>query len=110
MSYDEYWNADSFLIVSFYKAHQLRIEQRNQELWLQGLYNYKALNVVAGNALGKGKRDKYFEKPVDIFPKTERQKEQEAQAEREKIINGLTAWKRDWDRSHKGGDMNSGKN
>lgn len=43
MSYDEFWNQDVTLVRVYLKAKELRDKQRNQELWLQGLYVYEAL-------------------------------------------------------------------
>ena len=43
MSYDEFWNQDVSLVEVYRKAAELRNKQRNQELWLQGMYIYEAL-------------------------------------------------------------------
>lgn len=43
MSYDDFWNGDVRMTVSFRKAEELRYKRRNQELWLQGKYVYEAL-------------------------------------------------------------------
>ena len=43
MSYDEFWNQDVSLVRVYLKAKELRDKQRNQELWLQGMYIYEAL-------------------------------------------------------------------
>ncbi len=47
MSYDEYWNMDPWLVVAYRKAHKMRVEQRNWEMWMQGAYVYDALLRVA---------------------------------------------------------------
>ena len=43
MTYDQYWNDDCQLVKFYRKAHKLKNEQKNQELWLQGMYIYEAL-------------------------------------------------------------------
>lgn len=47
MSYDQYWNCDCCLARDYRKAHELEIQERNQELWIQGAYIYEALIDVA---------------------------------------------------------------
>lgn len=101
MSLDEYWNQDPN-IVSFYReTHRLWREQRNQELWMQGMYIYDAVSAVISAALGK-KDAKYTEKPYDIFPKTQKELEEEANKEREQLVLALNAWKDAFERN-KGG-------
>lgn len=46
MTYDQYWNEDSTMVVMFRKAYELQQESTNQKLWLQGLYIYQALCCV----------------------------------------------------------------
>lgn len=112
MTYEQYWNADPYLARYYAKAHDLEIEERNQQLWLQGLYNYKAFSAVIeafGYGLGerKGKKpDGYIEKPIDILQK-EKKKEQQEPTEYERakaaqsVIDKLDSWKKNWDKTHK---------
>lgn len=51
-----------------------------------------ALSTVIGNAFGK-KKQKYLDKPLDIYEKTDFEKEQEARIERQKLINFLNKLK-----------------
>lgn len=76
MPYDEYWYGDPWLCEAYRQAHKLKIEQRNQELWLQGLYMYDAFAVVLSNSFGKrgGKKAKYMDEPIRLFPMTEAEK------------------------------------
>jgi len=104
MTYEQYWYGDPNMAGSFRKLHELKIEQKNQELWLQGLYIYNAVGVVASNALSKkgSSSQKYLEKPIDILPKSKEQQEKEAEDTRQKVIDALSAWKKQWD-AQKGG-------
>ena len=70
MTPEQYWQGDPDLVQYYKQAQRLRDERKNQELWLQGLYIYKALSVVISNAFGGGKgvRQKYFEEPIDLHP------------------------------------------
>ena len=83
--YDEFWHGDYTHLKYYVEKHKLEIEKRNQELWLQGLYNYDALTTAISNALAKsaGQRKKYPEKPYRITEKTEEEK----QAEKEKMVD-----------------------
>jgi predicted metal-dependent peptidase len=91
MTMDEYWNASPYLVRYYREAHKMRIEQRNQELWLQGLYIYNAFGVVLANAFSKKGRtkEKYMEKPIELFPK--QKQEGATQAEKDKITNDVVS-------------------
>lgn len=96
MSHEQYWDDDPWLADVFRKAHNLKIEMRNQELWMQGLYIHQAFNAVMAN-FGKGltgkkggKQEKYIEKPIRITPMTEMEKKQKAKEERRKVIQYFT--------------------
>lgn len=81
MSYREFWEMDPTLVRAYRKAKELRDDEKNQELWLQGMYIYEALCDVAPilRAFGKKgqKPHKYPEKPYTISEKA-RRKEQRA--------------------------------
>ena len=47
MSYDDYWNGDATLTRVYQKIHRLHQQEKNHELWLQGMYIYEALCKVA---------------------------------------------------------------
>ena len=55
-----------------------------------------ALSAVIGSAFGK-KQVKYIDKPLDIFEKTQAEKDQEIRAERQKLIEYLNRWKKSAD-------------
>lgn len=100
MSYEEYWNGDPWLVCFYREMHRMRNEQKNQEMWIQGLYFYDALSVVMQNSFGKGKKEKYTEKPFQIYPKTEAEKEREDAIARKKLVAQLNAWQKNWERKH----------
>jgi hypothetical protein len=97
MTYEQYWNGDCQLVKYYRKAHELRNEQKNQELWLQGLYIYDALCAVAPvfHAFAKpGTRPlPYSEKP---YPLTKEEavanKEAEEKAARAVAKAKFEAW------------------
>lgn len=47
MTYDQYWNEDCTLVKAYREAYEMRREERNHDLWLQGLYIYNALCAVS---------------------------------------------------------------
>ena len=47
MTPEQYWDGDCTLTKYYRKAEELRIDKRNQELWLQGMYIYEALCDVS---------------------------------------------------------------
>lgn len=96
MTWDQYWHGDPWMVVYYYEAHKLEIEQRNQELWMQGAYIYDAFTVVLSNAFAaKGSTPKrYMEKPIDILPKTEEEKAAEEERELRRMVQQLNAWEK----------------
>lgn len=99
MSYEQFWYGEPRLVIAYVKANRLRIQQRNEEMWLQGLYVYNAFGTVMSNAFKDkgGTPSKYLEKPIEIFPQ-KKDTEEEIMEQREKVINALTGWKKSWDK------------
>lgn len=97
MSYDEFWYGKPELAKYYREKHKLEIEQTNQQLWLQGLYIYDALAVVMSNAFSK-RKDKYIEKPFDLFPPTEEEKEAKAEQIRLAMYEKLNAFKAEFEK------------
>ena len=99
MTLDQYWHGDPWLTVFYRQKHNLDIESRNQELWLQGYYIHNAIATNFHNAFSdKGRRaEKYIEKPIRITPLTEREKRIEADTERRKTIEWLNRLKKSFE-------------
>lgn len=97
MTLDEYFNQDCSLVKYYREAQQIKKEQRNQELWLQGLYIYEALGDMSPilRAFSK-KGTKPLPYPSEPYPVTEaevmarKNREEELRAERMKAK--LCAW------------------
>lgn len=101
MTPEQYWEGDPYLVRAYYKAHKLRIEQRNQELWLQGLYIYDAVAAVVGSALSK-RNYKYREKPIEMFPDETKKNEEVVQKERDKAVEAFKAMRKAWENKQNG--------
>ena len=63
---------------------------------MQGLYVYDAFAVCLANAFRKrgAKVQNYLEKPIDIFPLTEKEKREREQEEFEKMQRAMEAMAR----------------
>ena len=85
MPYELFWHGKPSLVKVYREAHALQAEQRNQEMWAQGLYNQKAFRTIMEGfiyALSEGKSGKPSDYPREPIPFTER--EQIAAKERNK--------------------------
>ncbi len=100
MTYDEFWHGKPNLVIFYRKKHRLEIEQKNQELWLQGLYFNNAVSVALNNAFSK-KKSQYIEKPIRLFPETEDEKKAKAEETKRKLVAKLNAWKDAFDKANK---------
>ena len=95
MSYDEYWYGETWRVHDYIEAQKFRLEQREYELWLQGLYTFNALQSalsVSEFFRSKGSRPiPYPQKPHGVWerknPEVEAQKQaQRAEADRLKAV------------------------
>lgn len=89
MSPDEYWHGSPELTQAYRAAYKIRKEERNWELWMQGLYFYHALNVALSHILDKNSKAEYMSEPVKIFPPTEEELEEKRQKEAEELMRRL---------------------
>ena len=106
MSYTEFWDEPPFLAVAYRKAYRLKREIENEQAWLQGLYVYDAFAVCMANAFSKrgSKSQNYFERPIDIFPLTEREKKERENAEFAKMQAAMESMIQEQRRKKKQGD------
>lgn len=91
MTPTEFWEESPYLAVAYRKAYKLKRKIENEQAWLQGLYVMDAFAVCLGNAFSKrgSKKLTYIEKPIDIFPLTEEEKEIRMQEENEKMQKAM---------------------
>ena len=93
MSYEEYWYGECELVKYYKEACSYLRRQKNQELWIQGMYFAMAVASVLD------KKSKYPTEPLDIFPKTEEEKRIEQEKNRQKLIDYFTSFKQRWERN-----------
>lgn len=97
MSYDEYWNMDCMLTRDYRQAYELKMKQRNHEMWLQGMYFYNALGCIAPvlHAFAKNgtKPQPYPEEPYPITQEeVEERQEREERQRMERMKAHMMAW------------------
>lgn len=47
MTYDEFWNGNSYVCRYYRDAYELKKKAKDEELWMQGLYIYDALGRMS---------------------------------------------------------------
>lgn len=47
MSYDEFWYGDAYRTKFYREAYSIKIRQKDEQLWMQGMYVYEALCKVS---------------------------------------------------------------
>lgn len=97
MSADEYWSGDCTLAKAYRKADEIRRNERNHELWLQGLYIYEALCDVSPllRAFAKNgtKPLPYPSEPYPITAKEAKErKAEEYKARIKRFKERISAW------------------
>lgn len=103
MTYEQYWEQSPYLAVAYRKAYRLKRETENEQAWLQGVYVYDAFAVCLANAFAKrgSKKQTYIEKPIDIFPLTEREKKRRESEEKAKMQAAMETMMREQRRRKK---------
>lgn len=79
MSYEQYWEQDSALVIAYRKAYEIKQENINQQLWLQGAYIYEAIARISPilHAFAKKgtKPIPYLDAPFSLTEKQEETKQ-----------------------------------
>ena len=88
MTYEQFWYGDPWMVKTFEKAHELKKDILNQQMWLQGLYIQSAVQSVVGTALGK--RTEYIKQPLNLHPEKDKEKA------RQKAIQTFEAMRLAW--------------
>ena len=99
MTWNEFWHGPIEQLAAYWQKHQFDVEERNQEMWLQGLYIRSAVASCLDS-----KNNKYFEKPHRLTEMTDAEKEAENRRTVEKLREQLMSIKQRWDAKHKGDD------
>ena len=74
----------------YFRAHMMERDEKNYFAWVQGAYNFAALNAALNGFAGaSGTASEYLKEPTPIRQKTEEEQEAEIEAQRRKIVASL---------------------
>ena len=96
MTEGQYWNGDCTLVKKYRKVYEYKRDERNHELWLQGMYIYEALLDVSPmfrDLVKKPHPLPYPDKPYALSKEevVEREKSKEQQ-DMEKLMDSVKEW------------------
>lgn len=101
MTYKEYWSATIEEKECYLEAHKLKTEQRNQEMWLQGFYVFKAIETAIHNqpafALSRVTPISYLQEPIRITPYTEEEKREQDEKKKKAFADYLINFQKKWE-------------
>ena len=108
MTFEQYWYGPPRLAEAYRKAHDLKAEEKNEELWMQGVYVLEAIGSIVSKFNGKKHGFEYPTEPHRITPlsteeKTAKQRSAEEQ-EQKQVVDWLNALKTSWDKKHGGNE------
>ena len=89
MTYEQYWYGDPWMVRAYAQAYLIRRKIENENMWIQGAYIANAVTISIANTFGKKKTD-YLRHPLDLFPKTEAEKQAEIREEKQKLVAWLS--------------------
>lgn len=103
MTKDEFMDSKPIELMSYGIAYKLNQKRRDEELWLQGLYNMHGFSVVLSNMFNKNSKAKYFEQPLSFDKHTKEKEltEEELQKQRELFVAKLMAMQKNFELNHK---------
>ena len=104
MSYDQYWDGDVSAHKAYRAAEKLRLSEKNQMAWIQGMYIYEAIASLspALKAFAKGRARPYRSEPYDIFEDERKRREEREERERyEKMKEKVAAFAEAFNKNRK---------
>lgn len=91
MSPGDYWHGSPQLTKAYAEAYHIQKKERNFELWLQGLYFYRALSATLSHILGDEPVE-YYSEPLDLDKTEEEYEAERLQEEAEQLEKTLNAF------------------
>ena len=89
MTYEQFWYGDPWMVVAYEQAYMLRQRKTNEQMWIMGAYVANAVATALNNGFSKHKID-YMKAPLDIYPKTNVEEQEEIRQERQKLVQSLS--------------------
>ena len=88
MSYNDYWYGDPWMARAYAQAYLLKRKIDNETAWIHGAYVHIALSAALTTAFSKTRKD-YVKSPLEFFPKTDAEIEEDKRIKRRKIVEFL---------------------
>lgn len=87
MSADEFWNCDPRMYRVYREKKKIELQEENERLWLQGMYVYQSMLLVAPsfNDVKPREPQEYPSKPFDLGLETEDEKTEERELSKNEI-------------------------
>ena len=99
MTYNEFWYGSAYRVKFYRESYKLKLQQQDENNWMQGMYVYEALCKVSPILHAFSKKGtkplQYAEKPYladRLREKTKEEIEQEKENERLKFIIQMNNW------------------
>ena len=91
MTYEEFWNDDFFKCKYYREYHKFKVKQKDEEMWIQGMYIYEALCDVSPILHAFSKKGTkplpYAEKPyMSTAPSLQSEEEKKREVENARLI------------------------
>ena len=90
MTYEQFWYKDPHLVRAYIKAEEMRKQRKNEELYLQGRYVYRAIGAFAEILPAFPRRgakiQPYLEEPFPLTLAELEAREEQKQKEKMEII------------------------
>jgi hypothetical protein len=98
MTYEQYWYGSPYMVRTFLDAFRIKTKLKEAEMWRQGIYMLNALNVSLHNNLNFSGKSitplQYMDKPLEVLEKTAEEKREDAEIEKQKVIDELKSWQK----------------
>ena len=111
MTRREFMKSKPIELVSYGLAYKMQKKKKDEEMWLQGFYVYKAFETVMANfsagLCGKKGEAKYLEEPISFAKQSN---DKELQKQRELFVAGLMAMQSNFELEKKSKERESGEN
>ena len=70
MTYEQYWDGDVWMVRDFWQSHKLKLQEQNQQAYIQGMYVYSAIAsmVPVLRPFSKARKpENYLDEPIDFY-------------------------------------------
>ncbi|MBQ1575091.1 MAG: hypothetical protein IIZ78_28510 [Clostridiales bacterium] len=99
MTWEQFWYGDPWMVTAYKEAHVMRRRMKNEEMWVEGAYQYDAVKAVIASSFGK-QQVRYTAKPFEIFEKTKLEKKAEKREKIKRVVEYLKGWITPQDKSN----------